>query len=256
MVFDLTDKVAIVTGGSRGIGRAIALAYADAGAQLVLASRKQEGVDAAADEIRQRGGRALAVATHMGQADDVASLVEKAVEAFGGIDIAVSNAATNPHFGPILTASSSQWDKIHEVNLKGAFLLAQQVAPHMKARGGGSLLMVASLAGLRPSTGMGVYSVFKAGLIMLTQVLARELAPDGIRVNALAPGVIRTRFSSALWETPEVAESIAAATPMGRLGEVDDVVGAALYLASPLSAFVTGEVLVIDGGLNLAGGIG
>jgi NAD(P)-dependent dehydrogenase (short-subunit alcohol dehydrogenase family) len=256
MVFDLTDKVAVVTGGSRGIGRAIALAYAQAGAQLVLASRKLEGVEAVAAEIRGRGGQALAVAAHMGQEDDVAGLVARAVEAFGGVDIAVSNAATNPHFGPILSASSSQWDKIHAVNLKGAFLLAQQVAPHMKARGGGSLLLMASLAGLRPSTGMGVYSVFKAGLIMLTQVLARELAPDRIRVNALAPGVIRTRFSSALWESPEVAESIVAATPLGRLGEVDDVVGAALYLASPLSAYVTGEVLVIDGGLNLSGGIG
>lgn len=256
MVFDLTDKVAVVTGGSRGIGRAIALAYAQAGAQLVLASRKLEGVEAVAAEIRARGGQALAVAAHMGQEDDVAGLVARAVEAFGGVDIAVSNAATNPHFGPILSASSSQWDKIHAVNLKGAFLLAQQVAPHMKARGGGSLLLMASLAGLRPSTGMGVYSVFKAGLIMLTQVLARELAPDRIRVNALAPGVIRTRFSSALWESPEVAESIAAATPLGRLGEVDDVVGAALYLVSPLSDYVTGEVLVIDGGLNLSGGIG
>lgn len=256
MVFDLTDKVAVVTGGSRGIGRAIALAYAQAGAQLVLASRKLEGVEAVAAEIRARGGRALAVAAHMGQEDDVAGLVARAVEAFGGVDIAVSNAATNPHFGPILSASSSQWDKIHAVNLKGAFLLAQQVAPHMKARGGGSLLLMASLAGLRPSPRMGVYSVFKAGLIMLTQVLARELAPDRIRVNALAPGVIRTRFSSALWESPEVAESIAAATPLGRLGEVDDVVGAALYLVSPLSDYVTGEVLVIDGGLNLSGGIG
>ncbi len=256
MTFALTDKVAIVTGGSRGIGRAIALAFSRAGAAVVVASRKQEGVEAVAAEIRAAGGRALAVAAHVGQEEAVAALVERTVESFGGVDIVVNNAGTNPHFGPLLTASPAQWDKILEVNLRGAFLLSRQAVPHMKARGGGKILNVASLAGLRPSPGMGVYSVSKAGLIMLTQVLARELGPDKIQVNAIAPGVIKTRLSRALWEAPAMADGLAASTPLGRLGEVDDVVGAALYLVSPLSDYVTGEVIVIDGGMNLMGGIG
>jgi NAD(P)-dependent dehydrogenase (short-subunit alcohol dehydrogenase family) len=256
MSIDLQGRVAIVTGASRGIGRAIALAYAEAGVSVVVASRKQEGVDAVAGEIAARGGKALAVATHVGQEDAVASLVERAVEAFGGIDILVNNAGTNPHFGPALTATSAQWDKILEVNLRSAFLLTRRVVPHMQARGGGKILNMASLAGLHPSMGMGIYGISKAGLIMLTRVLARELGPDNIQVNALAPGVIKTRFSSPLWESPDVAEMLTRSTPLGRLGEVDDVVGAALFLASPLSDYVTGEILVIDGGMNLVGGIG
>jgi NAD(P)-dependent dehydrogenase (short-subunit alcohol dehydrogenase family) len=223
---------------------------------VVVASRKQEGVDAVAGEIAARGGKALAVATHVGQEDAVVSLVERAVEAFGGIDILVNNAGTNPHFGPALTATSAQWDKILEVNLRSAFLLTRRVVPHMQARGGGKILNMASLAGLHPSMGMGIYGISKAGLIMLTRVLARELGPDNIQVNALAPGVIKTRFSSPLWESPDVAEMLTRSTPLGRLGEVDDVVGAALFLASPLSDYVTGEILVIDGGMNLVGGIG
>jgi NAD(P)-dependent dehydrogenase (short-subunit alcohol dehydrogenase family) len=256
MSIDLQGRVAIVTGASRGIGRAIALAYAEAGVSVVVASRKQEGVDAVAGEIAARGGKALAVATHVGQEDAVVSLVERAVEAFGGIDILVNNAGTNPHFGPALTATSAQWDKILEVNLRSAFLLTRRVVPHMQARGGGKILNMASLAGLHPSMGMGIYGISKAGLIMLTRVLARELGPDNIQVNALAPGVIKTRFSSPLWESPDVAEMLTRSTPLGRLGEVDDVVGAALFLASPLSDYVTGEILVIDGGMNLVGGIG
>jgi NAD(P)-dependent dehydrogenase (short-subunit alcohol dehydrogenase family) len=256
MDIDLSNRVALVTGGSRGIGRAIALALARAGARVVVASRKFEGVDAVAAEIRSQGGQALPLEAHVGDETAIARLVERSLETFGGIDIAVNNAATNPHFGPLLTATASQWDKILDINLRGAFFLCQQVAPHMKARGGGKIVNIASIAGLRPSTGMGVYCVAKAGLIMLTQVLARELGPDKIQVNALAPGVIRTRLSSALWETPAVAEGIAASTPIGRLGDVDDVVGAAVYLVSPHSDFVTGAVLVVDGGLSLSGGIG
>jgi len=152
-MFSLTDKVAVVTGGSRGIGRAIALAYSQAGAAVVVASRKAAGVEAVAAEIRQAGGRALAVAAHVGQEEAVAALVARTVEAFGGIDIVVNNAGTNPHFGPLLTASASQWDKILEVNLRGAFLLSQQAVPHMRTRGGGKILNVASLAGLRPLPG-------------------------------------------------------------------------------------------------------
>jgi NAD(P)-dependent dehydrogenase (short-subunit alcohol dehydrogenase family) len=254
--FDLTDKVAIITGGSRGIGREIALALAEAGASVVVASRKQEGVDDVAAEIERRGGTALAIAAHMGQEEAVTRLVEQTVEAFGGVDIAVNNAGTNPHFGPLVTATAAQWDKIMEVNLRGAFLLCQRVIPVMQEQGRGKIINVASIAGVKPQPAMGIYSVSKAGMIMLTQVLAQELGPFNIQVNALAPGVIKTRFSSVLWQTPSIAEAIEEHTPLGRLGEVEDVVGAALYLASPLSDYVTGAVLLIDGGMNVAGFFG
>jgi NAD(P)-dependent dehydrogenase (short-subunit alcohol dehydrogenase family) len=256
MTFDLVDKVAIITGGSRGIGREIALAFASAGAKVVISSRKQASLDAVAAKIEAEGGTALAVAAHVGQEATLTALVERVVEIFGGVDILVNNAATNPHFGPLMTATASQWDKIMEVNLRSTFLLTQKVVPLMKERGGGKIVNVASVAGVKPSPAMGVYSVSKAGLIMLTQVWAQELGPDNIQVNAIAPGVIKTRFSSALWQTPAIAQAVQDGTPLGRLGEVDDVVGAVLYLASPLSNYVTGTVLLIDGGMNVAGGIG
>jgi NAD(P)-dependent dehydrogenase (short-subunit alcohol dehydrogenase family) len=256
MSVDLSGRVAIVTGASRGIGRAIALAFARAGARVALASRKLEGLEEVAREIVAGGGNALAVATHVGQEEAVGALVERTVEAFGGIDILVNNAGTNPHFGPVLTATTAQWDKILEVNLRSAFLLIQRALPHLDARGGGKIINMASVAGLHPSLGMGIYGISKAGLIMLTHVLARELGPQHIQVNAIAPGVIKTRLSSALWESPDLAEALTRSTPLGRLGDVDDVVGAALYLASSLSDYVTGEVLVVDGGMSLVGGIG
>lgn len=255
MDFDLTGRVAIVTGASRGIGREIALAYAQAGARVVLASRKQEGLEAVAAEIRQRGGEALPASAHVGETQAVAALVERTVQAFGGVDILVNNAATNPHFGPMTEATVEQWDKIMEVNLRGAFLLIQHVVPHLRRRGRGKIVNMASIAGLRPSPAMGIYSISKAGLIMLTQVMAKELGPDNIQVNALAPGVIKTRFSSALWESSELADRIVQATPLGRLGEPGDVVGAALFLASSQSDYITGVTLLVDGGMGLAGGI-
>jgi len=256
MSIDLQGRVAIVTGGSRGIGRAIALAYAEAGAKVVVASRKQEGVEAVAGEITAHGGTALAVAAHVGQEEAVASIVDRALGEFGGIDVLVNNAGTNPHFGPLLSATPAQWDKILEVNLRSAFLLTQRVVPHLQARGGGKIINMASVAGLHPSLGMGIYGISKAGLIMLTRVLARELGPHNIQVNALAPGVIKTRLSSALWESAELADTLTRSTPLGRLGEVEDVVGAALFLASSLSDYITGETLVVDGGMSLVGGIG
>jgi NAD(P)-dependent dehydrogenase (short-subunit alcohol dehydrogenase family) len=256
MTYDLKDRIAIITGGSRGIGRAIALAFAEAGARVVVASRKQEGVDAVAAEIESRGGTALAITTHMGQEEAVAALVDQTVEAFGGVDIAVNNAATNPHFGSMLTATSSLWDKIMEVNLRGAFFLCQQVVPIMEERGGGVIINVVSASGIRPSVGLGIYSISKAGLIMMTKVLAMELGPSKIRVNAIAPGVVKTHFSRALWESEAISQAVRDATPLGRLGEPDDIVGAALFLASPLSDFVNGEILIIDGGMSVSGGMG
>lgn len=253
---NLADQVVIITGGSRGIGRAMAMAFAEAGAKVVVASRKQEGVDAVAAEIESQGGTVIAVAAHVGQEEAISALVERTVETFGKIDIAINNAATNPHFGPTLTANAALWDKILEVNLRGAFFLCQKVMPIMKQHGKGVIINVASTAGIQPAPGLGIYSVSKAGLIMLTKVLAHELGPSNIRVNAIAPGVIKTQFSRALWESESIAQAVQDKTPLGRIGNPEDVVGAALYLASPLSDFVTGEVLIIDGGMNVSGGIG
>ncbi len=249
--FSLEGKVAVITGASRGIGRAIARRLAEAGARVVVSSRKLENVQAVADEIEAAGREALAVQAHVGRPDDVMALVTGTVEAFGRLDVAVNNAATNPHFGPALTADEGQWAKILDTNLTGVFRLCKAVAPQMEKQGGGKIINLASVAGLRPSPGMGVYSVSKAGVIMLTQVLATELGQANIQVNAIAPGVIKTRFSRVLWQTPQIADPILGALPLGRFGEPEDVAGLALYLASPASDYVTGGVFVVDGGMSV-----
>ena len=246
--FDLSGKVAIVTGASRGIGEAIACAYAAAGARLVLASRKQESLDAVAEKIHAAGGEALAVAAHTGSADAVRSLLIGATAAYGGVEILVNNAATNPHFGPILSAEESHWDKILDVNLKGYFRLAQACVPSMTARGGGKIINIASVAGKQPQPGMGVYSVSKAAVLMLTEVLALELAAANIQVNAIAPGFIKTHFSSAIWSDPQLNRQVLKMIPQGRMAAVEEVTGIALYLASPASSFTTGATMMVDGG--------
>ena len=249
--YSLEGKVAVVSGSSRGIGRAIALRFAQAGAKVVVSSRKLEGVQLVADEIRAAGGEALALQAHVGESDDVAALVTPTVETFGRLDVAVNNAATNPHFGPLLTADEGQVEKILDTNLKGVFRGCKAVVPQMEKQGGGKIINIASVAGLRPGPGMGLYSISKAGVLMLTQVLAVELGPANIQVNAIAPGVIKTRFSRVLWQTPEIAEPILRGLPAGRFGEAEEVASLALYLASPASDFVTGAVFVVDGGQSV-----
>ncbi|SHK17340.1 SDR family NAD(P)-dependent oxidoreductase [Rhodothermus profundi] len=246
---NLKDKVALITGASRGIGRAIAEAYAAAGARVVLAARKAEALEAVAEVIRKQGGEVLAIPTHVGHPEEVDALVARAVETFGGIDILVNNAATNPHFGPILTAEPSHWDKTFEVNVKGYFYTARACHPHMKRRGGGKIINIASIAGKRPQPGMGVYCVTKAAVLMLTEVLAAELASDNIQVNAIVPGFIRTRFSRVLWETPTLHDTIVQQIPQRRMAEPDELIGLALFLASEASNYMTGTALPIDGGL-------
>jgi len=181
----------------------------------------------------------------------VEAMAAQAMQSFGRVDIAVNNAATNPHFGPILNADEGQWDKILDTNLKGVFRVCKVVAPQMEKQGGGKIINLASIAGLRPSSAMGVYSVSKAALIMLTQVLAAELGQANIQVNAIAPGVIKTRFSQIMWQTPQIAEPILGRLPLGRFGEPEDVAGLALYLASSASDYVTGGVFLIDGGMSV-----
>ena len=247
-LFDLTGKVAIVTGASRGIGFAIAETYALAGAKVVLSSRKQEALDQATEKIRTGGGNAFSYAAHTGDPEAVKNLVSACLERFGGVDILVNNAATNPHFGPLLTSEESHWDKILDVNLKGYFRMIKACAESMRQRGGGKIVNVASVAGLRYQQGMGIYGISKAGIFMLTRTLSVELAADKIQVNAIAPGFIQTQFSRVLWETPEIHQKIVGQIPQGRIGQPEEVTGLALYLASSGSDFTSGAVMLVDGG--------
>lgn len=250
--FDLTGKVAWITGASRGIGLAIAAAYAGAGAAVIISSRKQEGLDAAAAQLRQQELLVTPLAAHTGSSEAIQALVDQIRERWGGIDILVNNAATNPHFGHILTAQESHWDKILDVNVKGYFRAVQACAPLMKERGGGKIINMASVAGKEPQPMMGVYSVSKAAVIMLTQVLAAELAPDNIQVNCIAPGFVKTSFSRALWQNEQIYDAVVKTIPQKRMAEPQEIAGMALYLASPASNFTTGATFVIDGG-QLAG---
>ncbi len=250
--FDLSGKVAIVTGASRGIGAAIAGAYAVHGAAVVLTARKQPDLDAVANEIRQAGGQALAIAAHNGDGEAIAAAVSAAVETFGGVDILVNNAATNPHYGPLLKADDGVWDKIVDVNVKGYVRWIRACVPAMRARGGGKVINLASILGYKPGPYMGVYSVTKAAVRMLTEVLGTELADDNIQINAIAPGFIKTRFSAGLWEDEQREAALAARIPQRRIAEPEELTGIAVYLAAPASSFTTGATFLIDGG-QLAG---
>ena len=246
--FSLEGKVALVSGGSRGIGRACALAFAENGADVGVSSRKLADLEVVAEEIKARGRKGMAVASHIAKVEESINLVEKVRAEFGRIDILVNNAGTNPYFGPIIDAEEWAWDTTMNVNLKGPFILSQLVARVMREQGGGSIINTASVGGMRPGQMQGIYSVTKAGLIMLTKVMAAEWGKYNIRVNAVAPGVIKTRLSEALWKEPSVGEAATKRTALGRLGEPEDVAGAILYLASDASSYVTGETIVISGG--------
>ena len=254
--FDLAGKVAVITGASRGIGAAIARCYAAMGAAVVLSSRKQEAVEEVAGSIRTNGGKALAAAAHTGDSCAIDALVQQAVSAFGGIDILVNNAAINPHFGPVLSAEESHWQKILDVNLVGYFRMAKSCSAQMIRRGGGRIINVASIAGKRPQPGMGVYCVSKAAVLMLTEVLAAELASDGIQVNAIAPGYVKTAFSRAVWQDAALNEAVLRSIPQKRIAESGELTGIALYLASDASSFTTGGTFLVDGGQWVDAGLG
>jgi NAD(P)-dependent dehydrogenase (short-subunit alcohol dehydrogenase family) len=253
--FALDGKVAIVTGASKGIGEAIAKGYSKAGARVVVASRKIDGVEGVAGGIQDAGGEAMAIQAHMGHPDQVAALVDTTVEMWGRVDIIVNNAGTNPHFGPLLTADEGQFEKILDVNLKGYFRLCKEVFPHMIAKGGGKIINISSVAGTRPGPGMGAYSISKAGINMLTKVLASELGEHNIQVNTIAPGLVKTKFSTVLWQNEDILRHQENITPLGRIGLPEDVVGAALFFASSTSDWVTGTLLVVDGGSLVAAGL-
>lgn len=248
--FSLSGKVALVTGGSRGIGRAIAIGLAKFGADVAVTSRKLPDLEEVAAEIRELGRRSMAVATHVGRMDEINSLVPKVKEELGRIDILVNNAGTNPTMDQALDIEERAWDSIMNLNLKGLFFISQAVARLMKEQGGGKIINVASVAGLTPDI-LPVYSISKAGVIMATKVMAQQWAQYGIRVNAIAPGLTRTRFSQALWDNPDILQGAMMLTPLRRVGEPDEMVGATVFLASDASSYVTGHVLVIDGGTSI-----
>ncbi len=246
--FRLDDRVAVVTGASRGIGRAIALGLARVGAHVALTARKQPDLDAVAHEVTALGRRALPVAGHMGRRLDIDRLFDTTHKEFGRLDILVNNAATNPVFGPLVEIEEEAWDKIMALNVKGYLFAAQRAAKQMLAAGKGAIVNVSSTGGVRASPGLGAYSVSKAAVIMLTRVMARELAPFGVRVNAIAPALVETRFSEVLWKTPEILETYLKSTPMGRTAQPEEMAGAVVYLCSDAASYVTGQTLVLDGG--------
>ena len=245
---DLTGRIALVTGASRGIGSAIANALAEQGAEVVLSSRKQADLDAEAERINARfPGRAFAVAAHAGKPEDLERLVKTVMDRSGRIDILVNNAGTNPDMGPLMEAELGAWDKTFEVNVRGIFVLTQLVYRAWMREHGGSIVNIASTGGLRPGLGLGVYRISKAAVVFMTRQLAREIGGN-VRVNAVAPGLIKTRFAEALWANDEILQRILEPNPMGRIGTIEEVANAVLFLASYAASYVNGEVMVVDGG--------
>jgi NAD(P)-dependent dehydrogenase (short-subunit alcohol dehydrogenase family) len=246
--FDISDRVAIVTGASRGLGMAIAEGLVEHGATVVLSSRKQTDLDAVAARINARyPDRAVAIAAHAGREEELRTLVERTMERYGRIDILVNNAGTNPYFGPTIDAQLAAWDKTFEVNLRGYFILTQLVVKASMESHGGAIVNVASTGGLRPSPGLGVYGITKAGVVMMTRSLARELGGK-VRVNCVAPGLFKTRFAEALWGNEEILGRSLAHNPMGRIGNPEEIAGAVVFLVSDAASYVNGAVLVVDGG--------
>ncbi|MCX6215107.1 glucose 1-dehydrogenase [Spirosoma sp.] len=247
-MFDLTGKVAIITGASKGIGEDMARVFAKFGANVIISSRKQDACDALANKIRLEGGEATGIAANVGDMDQLQQLVDKSIVTYGGIDILINNAASNPVFGPSLDCDGAAFDKIMQANVKAPFELSKLCYPSMKARGGGSIIMISSIAGHTPDPGLGMYSVSKASLNMLTKVLAKEWGPDGIRVNAICPGLIKTKFSQALWQNEKILDHFTNRIPIARMGTVDEISPLALFLASSASSYSTGSLFYADGG--------
>jgi len=250
-MFDLKGKVAVVTGSSRGIGRSIAECMAKAGARVVVSSRKIEACEKVVEAIRAAGGEALAVACNVSDTAQLQGLVDTAVQTWGRLDILVCNAAVNPYFGPMQTMPEESYDKIMNCNVKANFLLCNMAAPRMAEAGGGSILIVSSIGGNQGSGTLGVYGISKAADFALTRNLAIEHGPKGIRANCIAPGLIKTDFSRALWQNEHLLKNVEEGTPVRRIGMPDDIGGVAVFLSSRAAAYITGQTLVVDGGITV-----
>jgi NAD(P)-dependent dehydrogenase (short-subunit alcohol dehydrogenase family) len=256
-LFDLTGKVAIVTGSSRGIGLAIAAAMAEHGAKVVISSRKQDACDEVAHAINAQHGdqRAIAVAANISEKDALQKLVDETRKAFGKVDVLVCNAASNPYYGPMAGISDEQFRKILDNNVIANHWLISMVAPEMLERGEGSIIIVSSIGGLTSSTMIGAYNISKAADFQLARNLAAEFGPRGVRVNCIAPGLVKTDFARALWENPDTLKAVTRSTPLRRIGEPHEIAGAAVYLASPASTFMTGQTMIVDGGSTIGVGL-
>jgi NAD(P)-dependent dehydrogenase (short-subunit alcohol dehydrogenase family) len=246
--FSLKGKVALVTGASRGIGEAIAITLADYGAHCILVSRKADALQGVADNIASRGGKADALACHVGDLKQIEALFKKIKERYGKLHILINNAATNPYFGEMLDADEGVWNKTFDVNLKGPFFLIQQAARLMMESGGGSIVNTSSINAIRPAPFQGIYAITKAGVIAMTKGFAKELAKKNIRVNALLPGLVETRMAKVLIETPMIYDYAMKIIPMGRHAQPHEMAGAVLYLVSDAARYTTGTTLVVDGG--------
>ncbi len=247
-LFDLSSKVAIVTGSSRGIGRAIAERFAEHGAKVVISSRSREACEDVVQAITERGGEAFAHACNIGVQEELESLVTATLERWGGIDILVCNAAVNPHFGPSADTPRDAYDKIMQSNVWSHFWLCNRVLPQMAERGGGSIIIISSVAGMLGSPSIGVYGISKAADMALARNICVEWGAKNIRANCIAPGLIRTDFARALWENPKIHDHVVKSYPLRRIGEPDEIAGAAVFLAAPSGSFITGQTIVIDGG--------
>jgi dehydrogenase/reductase SDR family protein 4 len=244
----LEDKIALITGASRGIGKAIALAFADAGADVAIASRKLEDLEKVAGEIKTKGRKALCVPTHARKIDDLENLVQKTMEAYNRIDILVNNAATNPAMGPIVDTDEKIYDNIMETNLKGYFMLSKLAGKIMRDQKEGVIINVSSAGGVSPAEGLGPYCISKAGINMLTKAMALEMGPYNVRVNAIAPRIVKTKFSEALWSNEKLMKLEYQFTPLKCVATPEEIAQTALYLASSATNYMTGHVLVMNGG--------
>jgi len=251
--FDLSGKVAIVTGSSQGIGKSIAQGLAEQGAKVVVSSRKQESVDAVAAEFKADGFEAVGIQCHIGDAQQRQALIAKTIEQYGRIDILVNNAAINPYYGPLEGSDEAVFDKIMEVNVKAPWLLSNLALPHMKENGGGSIINISSVEGLRPGFGLGLYSATKSALIMLTKNQAKEWGRYGVRANVLCPGLIKTKFSQGLWADEKLVSGFTKALPLNRIAAPDEMAGMVMLLASDAGSYMTGGVYVADGGYLISG---
>lgn len=252
-LFDLTGKTAIITGSSRGIGRAIAERLAEHGAQVVISSRKQDACEIVASRINQTygEGRAIAVPANISSKDDLQRLADTANQVFGKVDVLVCNAASNPYYGPMAGITDEQFRKIFENNVLANHWLISMIAPQMTERSDGSIIIISSIGGLKGSPIIGPYNVSKAADFQLARNLAVEYGPYNVRVNCIAPGLVQTDFARALWENPDTLRAATADKPLRRIGQPDEIAGAAVYLAAPASSFMTGQTIVVDGGATI-----